>query len=455
MCGIIAGFTDNIDVTRLAHRGPDAAAARTIGAITLGHTRLAIIDPVARSDQPFVAGPVTIAFNGEVFNHRALRESLTWEWATESDTETLAAGIATEGPSFLTRIDGMFAVAWADERDNGTVLHMARDRQGEIPLHLDRSSTVMVASERKALDGRGDAVVDIPAGTYVQVRADRTITTTVYHHLASIPREAGLDEAAACTRKLLTQAVASRSIADVGVCTLLSGGIDSAIIAYELKQLVPDLVCYTAVMDPRSPDLRAARVVAGAIGAPLIEVAVPAPTADDLTRVVAVIEQPTKTQVEIGWPCIKLAEAIRGDGYKVTFSGEGSDELWGSYEMSYHGILKEGWFGYRRNLTARQAAKNFPRVNKVFMGNSVEARLPFCDPAVVDYALSLPMDAVRTGKGPSQRKAVLSRAYADVLPSLVTERPKIAFQTGLGLAKVIPVPDPARYYRAEFSRLYG
>ena len=450
MCGILAGFGEP-DLTRIAHRGPDAAGRHRYGLVTLGHTRLAIQDPLPRSNQPYQAGPVTVAFNGEIFNHRALRETLTWGWRTESDTETLAVGLALDGPAFLAGIDGMFAVAWTDERDNGTVLHVARDRQGEIPLHWDRK-TAMVASERKALDGRGTAVIDIEPGTYAQI-TPTTVKVTRWHELTAQPRTATLDEAAIAVRKLLEQAVRSRAISDVPVCTLLSGGIDSAIIAYELSRIVPDLTCYTARMNPRSPDLAAAREVAEAIGRPLVEVDVTPPTADDLARVVTVIEQPSKAQVEIGWPCLRLAKVIRGDGFKVTFSGEASDELWGSYEMSYHGIRKEGWYRYRRNLTARQAGKNFARVNKVFMAAGVEARLPFCDPELVDYALSLPETAVRTGKDPSSRKAVLSKAYTGVLPERVLHRPKLPFQTGLGL--VAPLPDPARFYRAEYRRQFG
>lgn len=454
MCGIIAGFNPDLDVTRVAHRGPDAQGRVTVGHVTLGHTRLAVIDPLPRSDQPYTAGPVTVAFNGEIFNHRKLREQLAWGWRTESDTETLAAGLATMGPPFLAEVDGMFAVAWTDDRDGGSVLHVARDRQGEIPLHLSRRRPVMVASERKALDGRGDSVIDIEPGTYCQITR-QNMTVTRWHRLHADPIDATLTDAAARVRDLLASAVASRAVADVPVCTLLSGGIDSAIITYELSRIVPDLTCYTARMDPRSPDLAAARVVAEQLGLPLIEVDIPAPTADDLAAVITAIEQPSKAQIEIGWPCLWLARAIQSDGFKVTFSGEASDELWGSYEMSYHGIRREGWYAYRRNLTARQAGKNFARVNKVFMAHGVEARLPFCDPAVVDYALSLPIDAVRTGKDPARRKAVLSCAYAGALPEQILRRPKLPFQTGLNLSRVIPLEDPARFYRAEYTKQFG
>jgi asparagine synthase (glutamine-hydrolysing) len=167
------------------------------------------------------------------------------------------------------------------------------------------------------------------------------------------------------------------------------------------------------------------------------------------------IELPFKAQIEIGWACLALAERIHDDGFKVTFTGEGSDELWASYGFAYHGLKTSDWYTYRRDLIMDQARKNFARVNKVFMAHGVEGRLPFLDPDVVDLALSLPRVSVQNGS--SQPKAVLTRAYADRLPTDVIHRPKVAFQDGMGLKTAIAktINDPARYYRVEHSRLYG
>jgi asparagine synthase (glutamine-hydrolysing) len=241
------------------------------------------------------------------------------------------------------------------------------------------------------------------------------------------------------------------------VCALLSGGIDSAAIVAELVRARPGLTTYTAVLDPRSADLRHARETAEALGVPLVEVPVAPPTADDLTHALETIEQPYKAQVEIAWPCLALARAMRADGYRVTYTGEGSDELWASYGFAYRGIREAGWYGYRRNLIAAQAVRNFPRVNKAFMAHGVEGRLPFLDPDLVTLALSMPLDVVRDADTPTGRKAVLSAAYRDRLPASVLRRAKVAFQDGLGLKPIITsaLPNPVRYYRAEHSRLYG
>jgi asparagine synthase (glutamine-hydrolysing) len=148
---------------------------------------------------------------------------------------------------------------------------------------------------------------------------------------------------------------------------------------------------------------------------------------------------------------------MRADGYRVTYTGEGSDELWASYGFAYRGIQASGWYGYRRELIAAQAVRNFPRVNKAFMSAGVEGRLPFLDPDLVTLALSMPLDVVRDADTPAGRKAVLSAAYRDQLPPSVLRRGKVAFQDGLGLKTAITdaLPNPVRYYRAEHSRLYG
>lgn len=467
MCGLVAcaGEVDlSPAVDALVHRGPDASAVLHTGGVTLGHTRLAIRDPQPRSDQPFTHGPVTLVYNGELFNTDAVRAQVDalrpgHTWQTSGDTEVIAAALDVLGPFAALRVfDGMFALAWV-HADRPGVLCLARDRQGEIPLHVHRAAPVLAASELKAFTamGRrcGPAVTDVPPGKWWEIDSSGKLECRTFHHLLIQPGGHYSPEGASTAlRTAMSAAVDRRMISDVPVCSLLSGGIDSAVIAYELAQRVPDLVCYTAVLDPRSRDLRCARLVAEQLGVKLVEVDVCLPTADDLAGVVRQIELPHKAQVEIGWACLALARAIRADGFKVTFTGEGSDELWASYGFAYHGVAKSGWYGYRRQLILDQARKNFPRVNKSFMAHGVEGRLPFLDPDVVDLALSLPQSAVRSGSRP---KAVLERAYAGCLPTEVLTRSKVAFQDGMGLKEAITheLADPARFYRAEHTRAYG
>ena len=207
----------------------------------------------------------------------------------------------------------------------------------------------------------------------------------------------------------------------------------------------------TAVLDPKAKDLRCAQLVAEMLGIELRLVPIRPPSADDLARVIRCIEMPYKAQVEIGWACLQLAERMRSDGFKVTFSGEGSDELWASYGFAYHALQKQNWHQYRKALFLSQACKNFIRCNKVFMVHSIECRLPFLHPPLVEYALSLGQEAVQDGR--SRPKAVLQEAFLGKLPDSITRRPKVAFQDGMGLKAVIAarLASPKRFYEAEFA----
>jgi asparagine synthase (glutamine-hydrolysing) len=458
MCGIVGGFSPNIEqgIEALLHRGPDAQGSRKIGSIFFGHTRLSILDLDPRSNQPFEYDGLHLIFNGEIWNYLEIRDRLIlsgYRFVTSGDTEVVAAALHKWGINALNILNGMFALAWTTD---GETLYLGRDSYGECPLHYAKQKPFFFASELKALKALGahpKSYTDLPPGHYAKITA-AGIEQRVYWYPQIDPSEATIEEASRTMFELLHDAVIERTIADVPVCTLLSGGIDSAIIAFFAKQIFPDLVAYTAVLDPRSPDLRAARLVAQHLDIELREVGIDIPDVEDLRAVIRQIEMPFKAQVEIGHACIRLAEQMRADGFKVTFSGEGSDELWASYGFSYHGLKEKGWHEYRRDLFLDQARKNFPRSNKIFMAHSIECRLPFLNPRVVQYALNLKQSAVQRGK--SRPKAVLQEAFEGLLPDLITRRPKMAFQDALGLKTAISnrIHNPKELYKHEYSRLY-
>ena len=459
MCGIIAsygGTHDQIEraLPTLYHRGPDAQGISQTGAVLLGHTRLAIIDLDDRSNQPFTYGDTVITFNGEIWNYVALRIQLQaagLTFTTAGDTEVLAAALDYWGTEALSRIEGMFAVAWSS--DGGDSLSVARDRFGEVPVHIARQRPFWTASEIRALHAAGvnpKAIDLLDPGMMMTITATEVITQTWYVPDPAMRIQDCRPQAAQEVERLIGHGVQERLIADVPVCVLLSGGIDSAAIASALIRNIPDLVAYTAVMNPRSRDLRTARETAYVLGIELREIPIPSPSLDDLARVIRVIEQPFKAQIEIGWACLHLAEAIAADGFRVTYSGEGSDELWASYGFAYHGLQKQGWYDYRRTLFRDQARKNFVRCNKIFMAHSIECRLPFLSTPLVEYALGLSQEAVQDGKG--RPKAIMQDAFQKRLPESVVNRPKMAFQDGLGLKEDISAryPQVKRFYAAEY-----
>ena len=460
MCGIVGGFgpPNEAALRALAHRGPDHQALVQTRRVWLGHTRLSIIDTTAASDQPFRRGNLTLSYNGELWNYRELRRTLEFKrghsFRTEGDTEVFAAALEEWGVNALSAMQGMFAAAWTFGDD---VLHVARDRHGEVPLHAFVGRPFTVASELKALralelDPRGYEWIG--PGEHWEVSA-RGIRRQRWYEVP----ERVFDGTRAQAERLVLEGVQTgaleRTIADVPVCSLLSGGVDSAAVAAHVVRRIPQLVAYVAVMDRRSPDLRAAREVADHLHIELREVDVSAPSSADLAEVVRTIEQPHKAQVEIGWACLQLARQMRADGFKVTFSGEGSDELWASYGFAYHGVAQKGWSAYRRELFREQHRKNFARCNKIFMSAGVECRLPFLSTALVEDALALPQEIVQRGR--SRPKAILQEAHARLLPERIVQRQKLAFQDGLGLKRRCEeaVSDPRSFYRHVYTATYG
>lgn len=446
MCGIaggLAGVELSAMLAAIRHRGPDGTYEREVGRFALGAVRLAVQDLDERAASPMTVGAITLAYNGELWNVRELRaklEDLGRTFRTTGDTEVVATALDAWGPDALPRMEGMFGLAWTD----GEVLRIARDRFGEVPLHATRDGRF--ASEERAL-GAGAALIGPGEVWTFRDAWERTAWYAIPRRRWTGDRE----EAAQGLRAILEDACEERAISDVPACALLSGGIDSAAIAWGLRKVIPGLVTYTAVMDPASRDLRNARAVAGELGLELVEVRIPEPTPEDLARTVAAIEMPYKAQVEIGWPCIVLAQAIRSDGFRVTFSGEGSDELWASYKFAKMAYWQKAFTTIRRDLVATQARQNFPRVNKAFLSAGVEARLPFLHTRLVEYALALPEEVIRYG---GQDKAIMSSAFRDVLPEEVLRRGKMAFQEGLGMreAAARAVAHPAGFYRTVYER---
>lgn len=350
-------------VSRLGHRGPDAASTTDGPGVSFGHTRLAIVDLIGgRQPMQDPSKRWTLVFNGEIYNYRTLRDDLVdeWQFRDASDTEVLLAGLIVRGEGFVAKLDGMFAFALHDS-ERGSLL-LARDGFGKKPLYYHCGNDVFAcASELHALHalvpelpwqedlaGIGDyfrygfalpgstcidAVHEVPPGHLLRRDADGRITIARHWNPRIEPWQGGFEEAAEHVRALLHTAVRKRQLAsDVEVGAFLSGGIDSTVVCAlaQKTELGRRLRTFTTGFSQTSYDERAyaerAAVELGTLhkaGELTSDRAMK--IAEDLIQWVG---QPFGDASLI--PTAMLSELASQD-VKVVLSGDGADEVFGGY----------------------------------------------------------------------------------------------------------------------------
>jgi asparagine synthase (glutamine-hydrolysing) len=353
---------------RIAHRGPDADGIQSIEndrfTAHLAHRRLSIIDLSAASDQPFTSNGLVISYNGELYNYQQLRAELVSSgvrFRTHSDTEVVLEAWRRWGPDALSRFRGMFAFAIVDERSGS--LFLVRDPLGIKPLYfLRRQSGVVFASELKALvsavgselrtDPGGliasmlyywlpeercaiEGVEKLPAGSWAEFRPDGSSRRQSYWRVADVAAEAAAGPPADL-RAVIEDSVTAHMVADVGVSTFLSGGLDSSLITVLAKRADPNVDAYTITFRPEDHRLEAmpddaiyARKVAQQFGIKLHEIEIAPDVVDLLPRVVDILDEPIGDPAAIN--VLLICDAARQAGVKVLLSGMGADELFGGY----------------------------------------------------------------------------------------------------------------------------
>jgi asparagine synthase (glutamine-hydrolysing) len=449
MCGIVAtiGYTKsdvNEMLEAIAHRGRDNRGIKEFiyknKTIHLGHNRLSINDISPLGNQPMEYDGIELIVNGEIWNYPQLRkeyEERGYTFKSNSDSEIILF-LYKEGE--LKRLEGMFSFVIYD----GNKLILSRDWVGKIPLYIYNTNKYIIASEIKSIltqDGIDDVKI-VPKNSLIQINLDTdefTIDKNYYFQFASETTKAtSHEEVGETTFKLLESAVDKRLLSDVPIATSLSGGIDSAIITYLLAQRIPNIKAYTIAFDQESKDLQKARVCAKALGVELVEVFVPRNEEIIKQRFmesIRVIEYPSTVQMEVGILQSFIAEEMAKDGIKVAFSGEGSDESYGSYGTFRMFSKKPDWSDVRKKLFEKQHYGNLLRGNTIFMNyGTIELRCPFFDREFLNYTTNL-TDEFLADKG--QWKRPLADAFRGKLPDEILDQEKRAFQKGTNFKQYI------------------
>jgi asparagine synthase (glutamine-hydrolysing) len=413
----------------------------------MAHERLSIVDP-ASGKQPLFSpdGKVALCVNGEIYNHREIREQLKgkYEFQTGSDCEVILALYKLKGVDFLEDISGIFAFALYDEEQD--LFLIARDEIGVIPLYVgkDAQGHVLVSSELKGLEGYATEYDQFKPG-YVWSSRDAEPTRWYKRDWMEYEnvKNNGADKDA--LRAALENAVERQLMSDVPYGVLLSGGLDSSIISavakrYSGKRIEdgqatdawwPQLHSF-AVGLKGAPDLAAAKVVADHIGTVHHEIHYTIQEGLDAIRdVIYHIETYDVTTVRASTPMYLLSRVIKSMGIKMVLSGEGADEVFGGY-LYFHKAPDAQAF---HEETLRKIGKLYLydclRANKSLAAWGVEGRVPFLDKEFLDVAMRL-NPASKMAPGKVIEKKILREAFEDLLPASVAWRQKEQFSDGVG-----------------------
>lgn len=460
MCGIVLvlGPGARQDRTRfeamLATVTPRGEIVETLcdDEASLGTARLRIVDrDHAVQPWPNAEGTWTVNFNGEVFNHAELRARLRAEGRparSSSDTEVVLESVLAWGEDALLRMRGEFAFAVV-ERSTRRVF-LARDPAGVKPLYWARADgRLHIASEVKALVLLGVDVHEVPPGHCGWADPDTPPALHPYVDLyrlgADQPMLDDTGEAAAALRRTFTDAVAVRVDTDLRVGVVLSGGLDSSLTLVKVRELHPDCVAFTVGTED-SEDLAYARRLTADLG--VEHVVVPVRPKDlrrsEVREAIRVSELTEYGDIINAVVSQRLFARVRETGVKVVLTGDGSDELFGGYEM-YRRVADDDLRRLFLHKIRYLGHTELQRVDRTSMGHGVEARVPFLDLAMLDLAMRIPQNLkIRDG----YEKWIVRHAFADVLPDYITARHKNPMSHSSGLHERI------RLFRPLFPGMY-
>ncbi|CAN6816108.1 unnamed protein product [Brassica oleracea var. botrytis] len=459
MCGILAllGCSDDSQAKRvrvlelsrrLRHRGPDWSGIYQNGFNYLAHQRLAIIDPDS-GDQPLFNEDksIVVTVNGEIYNHEELRKGLkNHKFHTGSDCDVIAHLYEEHGENFVDMLDGIFSFVLLDTRDNSFMV--ARDAVGVTSLYIGwgLDGSLWVSSEMKGLHEDCEHFEAFPPGHLYSSKSgggfkqwynppwfNESVPSTPYEPLA--------------IRSAFEDAVIKRLMTDVPFGVLLSGGLDSSLVASitarhlagtkAAKRWGPQLHSFCVGLEG-SPDLKAGKEVAEYLGTVHHEFHFTVQDGiDAIEDVIYHVETYDVTTIRASTPMFLMSRKIKSLGVKMVLSGEGSDEIFGGY-LYFHKAPNKQEF-HQETCRKIKALHKYDclRANKATSAFGLEARVPFLDKEFINTAMSLDPESkmIKPEEGRIE-KWVLRRAFDDeerpYLPKHILYRQKEQFSDGVG-----------------------
>ena len=444
MCGIQAVFSKKLprkiqtifEAGQNLHlRGPDSGCIHlNQGVYTF--RRLAINDKSIYGNQPFISDSILVMCNGEIYNHTQLKKEYEIpdsELKSHSDCEILIPLYKKIGfLNMLSVLDGVFAIVLVD----GDNVWFARDRIGVRPLFVGRTEDewFAVGSTAKSILPFCSNVSQVYPGTaYYHRKGDSSMTKHSYIG-GSLPMILpGFYHAPQNQlRGILSRAVKKRLLSDRPIGCLLSGGLDSSIIAALLvRHLGAENVRTYSIGMEGSTDLFYATQVAEFLGTKHTTVKfTPEEGFNAIPDVVYALESYDITTIRASVGMYLLSKYISEHTDDIViFSGEGADELFCGYLYWHNSPSVQDSAEESRYLTRNLYKYDVLRADRVVSCHGLELRVPFLDKYVVDFAFQIDPELKVPKNG--VEKYLLRKTFASYLPECIRDRQKVAFSDGV------------------------
>jgi asparagine synthase (glutamine-hydrolysing) len=467
MCGIFAYIqrqkvidlqTVQQQFQKIKHRGPDYTSSKLLQKngyeIFLGFHRLAIIDPAVRSNFLLEDQGVYLICNGEIYNYQYLVDKYSLQMTTGSDCEVILQLYHSQPnlwPNILHELDGVFAFVLYDH--NQGRIFASRDRYGVRPMFIASTDSVLTfASEAKAISER--TVKPFSPGLVKEVLLDNLSLNYLPHSQYIWHRQGSyfhLDYSSAqvIVRELFTAAVKKRLMSDRPIGFLVSGGLDSSLVASVASRLLNQQITTFSIGLPGSPDLIAARKVADYLKSDHHEIHL---TLDQIVATVPDVvyqnESYDITTTRASIPMYLLAKWIRTNtDIKVIFSGEGADELLGGYLYFWKAPGYKEFQKESQRLITDLYKYDVLRGDRTTAAWGLELRVPFLDADFVNFVLNLD-PAHKMPATHDIEKALMREAFRGYLPDEILFRQKEAFSDGVGYNSVGALKQAADIWAA-------
>lgn len=421
----------------LKPRGPDEQGAFHNEDIFMAHSRLSIINPEA-GPQPILQGNWVICVNGEIYNKNPNLHH------AETDCHLIPKYLDKYGLDAMKHLDGVFAFV-AYNRETQQVV-VARDMIGVVPLYYcDFNGGTQFSSLLASCivtESSGDAQIVRP-GYYASFNVGESPTFKRWARPYNPWSDLTLKNAPGDMVSLMIDSVSKRLMGDVPWGVLLSGGLDSTIVATiaasVAKELRPDFPrVHTFCIGLRdSPDIEWAKKVAKELDTYHVSVEYTVEEGIAAVReVVRAVETYDVTTIRASVPMWLLGRVLKRRGIKMVLSGEGSDELFAGYLYNLYCPSETDMVVECTRKMVQLHGYDCQRANKAMGDNGVEARVPFLDKNIVDLAMNRLHPRFKMSgthpDGPKPEKWWLRKTFANIVPAGVAERTKAQFSDAVG-----------------------